>query len=669
MSEDKEKTTNELWDKLLDTKILAKGWHLARKSKNNFIEEFYEVDSFAAHLPDYLKEISNELRTETYWPKPLIHIEVPKTTLAVRPGSSASLEDRIVLSAIVYLIAKPIDERMKDEVYSYRLKEKYRRNKDSLFKESNVFDIPYLKKRTISQRIDPFESWYDNWPEFDEKSKKSFLEEGHDFMAVSDISAYFENIQIPILRDQLLTTLNNEPKIVNLLASFLESWVVKTHDGRPQHRGIPQGDEIFSFLGNLFLIPLDDEFRNFCKKHKAEYYRYMDDVRIFTEKENEAREAILLLNRELRALHLNVQSAKTKILKESNKEVSQNLIDERMDKLNDIINQIRGKKHLSGAQKEGYINQINQLAKQQRNEDSQSIIASKKYKPFKDALDSRFFRRWISAHIKLKSNYFTKRLIFEIINNPDIRITSRAISTIKTFPRHTSFSTQLFKFIKSDLNIFPHQESEIIRSFRYLSVIPENILEHCKDCAFDTSINFYIRIQSFYLLSRIDLSKDEYEKIYQLFETEPNQNVQVAMAGNMIKYKEKNREILQKLAFHPKSKVRKVGRYFYALKWNKEFAIQKLRYLFKNDNYGFSMKLCDNMPILYLLTYNRRLEFIKNREELKKRIELEKDKTTHIGHRCILNNIHGELSRPITNENMENPKEKYSQKTAEKEPW
>ena len=654
MSEDESPNTNKLWEQLLDTKNLTRGWHLARKFKNDFIEELYTTDAFAANLSNYLREISNNLKAETYYPKPLIHIEVPKTTLAVRPGSSASLEDRIILNTIIYLIAKPIDDEMMDEVYSYRLKEKYRKNKENLFKESSALDIPYLKKTTISRKIDPFESWYDNWPEFDEKSKKSFTERGHEFMAVSDISAYFENIQIPILRDQLLKMLTNEPKIVNLLVSFLESWVVKTHDGRAQHRGIPQGDEAFSFLGNLFLMPLDDKFRNFCKKYEAEYFRYMDDVRIFTKKENEAREAILLLNRELRALHLNVQSAKTKILKESNKEMSQNLIDNRLNKLNIIINKIKHKKPSSTAQRKIYTKQINQLAKQRRSKNSQKIIFSKR-KPLQDALDSRFFRRWISAHVNLKSAYFTKRLIFEITNNPDLRITKRAVSTIKTFPRHTFFSTKLFKFIESDLNIFSHQESEIIRSFRYLSIIPDNILNHCKLRAFDARSNFYVRIQSFYLLSRVDLSEDEYEKISQLFETETNQGVQIAMAGNMVKYKKKNSEILKKLVFHPSDKVRKIGTYFYQIKWNEKIATDKLKYLFSKD-YDTSMKLCDDMPILYLLTYNDTDKFMKIREKLIKCIKLEKNRTTHMGHRPILNNIYKELSPTPANENIQNPK-------------
>lgn len=657
MSDDKSQTTNELWEQLSDITHLKIGWHLAREDfKKAFTKELYIIDSFADNLENNLKEIHNKLRTTTYQPKPLIDTEVPKNPLAVRPGSSLSLEDRVVLNTIIYLIAEPIDSQIIDRVYSYRLKEDYKKSKDSLFKKSSVLDIPYLKKKTISKQIDPFEPWYENWPEFEKETKKSFLEKGHKFMAVSDISAYFENIQIPILRDQLLMMLNNEPKIVNLLTSFLESWAVRTHDGQPQWRGIPQGNEASSFLGNLFLIPLDNKFKDFCKKHKAEYFRYMDDVRIFTTKENESRDAILLLNRELKGLHLNVQSAKTKILQErkNKKEISKNLIDKYLDKIDIIISEIERKKSIPDAQRKKYIKQINQLAERRHNKNSQKTTPSKR-KPVEGGLDSRFFRRWVYAHLCLKSADFIKRLIFEIKNNPDPRITKWAINTTKTFPRRKAFSIELLKFIQSDSNTFPHQEAEIIMSFRYLSDIPDNILKHCKSRAFDQEANFYVRMQSFYLLSRVDLTKNEHKKICQLFETEPNQDVQIAMAGNMVKHEKNNIKILETLIFHPNDKVRKVGTYFRAIKWDKETAANKLGYLFENDNYGFSMKLCDNMPILYLLTYNERPEFIKSQEKLKKLIELEKDKTTHMGHRKILNKIHKELSRKITNKNIKKP--------------
>ena len=326
------------WGELLKDKALKAGWQLSRNdSKNDFIRLLYYTDTFTASFDDNLTEIKKRLSTHTYSFSPLYHIDVPKSTLAVRPGSLPRIEDRIVLHASIRLLALELDKLLPDAVHSYRLKKNPKGS--ALFRESDVLDIPYLKSKIIKKHIDPVDPWYLLWPEFDEKSKSSYLNDSYIYLAVSDISAYFENIQLPILRD-LLHKKGSErsTRIVNIVMEALEDWSIKTSYGQRQHRGIPQGTEISSFLGNIFLLPLDEEFAAFCETHDARYLRYMDDVRIFTKTYEDARKALSIMDRMIRSLHLNVQSAKTKILCESSdKEISRALSDPRLDEINDII--------------------------------------------------------------------------------------------------------------------------------------------------------------------------------------------------------------------------------------------------------------------------------------------------------------------------------------------
>ncbi len=248
---------NSLWEKLLKSDSLKRGWHLARDdSSSDFAEDLASVDLYAVDIKAELKELANRLATNTFKPKPLKRIEVPKGSLGFRPGSILSFPDRIVVSAIIYIIAEVIDKELPDSVFSWRLKKPIPR-KGPLFKESSILDLPYLKKKTIRFKISPFEPWYANWPEFDKVSRTTFRSTSYRFLATSDIAAYFENIQLPLLRDQLLRHLPNDPKIVNLLFSFLEVWAHKTDDGRTYLRGIPQGNFVSSFLGNIYLLPLE----------------------------------------------------------------------------------------------------------------------------------------------------------------------------------------------------------------------------------------------------------------------------------------------------------------------------------------------------------------------------------------------------------------------------
>ncbi len=648
--------SQKLWEKLTHEGNLKRGWHLAREdAKKAFIQEPYLIDAFTEDFENNILEIRNRLISGTYRPSPLIHIEIPKNSLATRPGSYISIDDSIVLHTIMFLIAQPVDTKLHDNVYSYRLKEKFADDKRSIFRETDLLDIPYLKRKTISTRLDPFDPWYLNWPEFDEKSRKSFEKQKLPFMATSDISAYFENIQIPILRDQLIQIFHDETKIVNSLVSFLEAWATKTSDGRAQWRGIPQGNSISSFLGNAFLIPVDKKFERFCQDKDAEYYRYMDDIRIFTKQEKDARQAVLELDRALKAQHLNAQSAKTKILKEQNKEISNALIDKRLDQMNLLIKDIHAlhkSQKLTQDKRKKLIKKANALVKESAARPNSQCILGIRKRPLNDSLDLRLFKRWVHAHISLNSPGYVKKILYEIKNNPDFKMTMLVTRTFKSFPGQMKLAEELFEFIKSDLNIFPHQEAEILEAFRFLSEIPQGIVDYCLSLAFDANRHFYVRVKALQLLTRVELSQKQYRDLLKLFNQETNQEVQVALAGNLVKFRGKHSEILKSLVFHPNEKVKRVGKYFRSIKWNQNTASRKINYLF-DKKYDLSLRLCDCMPELYLLSYIAAPEMRSIKKTLIRKLKENMDQLTHRGHRKQVQQLHQDLvsSYAPSNEN------------------
>lgn len=297
-----------LYKKLFDLELLKRAWHLSRAdARTDFIFDCYRYNDFAFNLENNLKSILHSLKTGTYHPKPLLKIDVPKSSLTVRPGSVPEIEDRIVTFAIIYLIAPILDKELPDTVYSYRLKAKP--DRDNIFEDKEVLEFTFLKKKTIQKRIQIIEPWYEQWPKFDTAVRYSYEEEGYNYLSVSDISAYFENIHLDILRDKLLKYLPNEQKLVNLLISILEFWTWRTHEGKNLGRGLSQGNTVSSFLANIYLLPLDRAFKTFSKKHDVKYFRYMDDVKILSKEENVARSVIFKMNEVLRDIHLNIQGS------------------------------------------------------------------------------------------------------------------------------------------------------------------------------------------------------------------------------------------------------------------------------------------------------------------------------------------------------------------------
>ena len=174
-------------------------------------------------------------------------------------------------------------------------------------------DIPFLRNVTIRQ-FDPFESWYDAWPAFDKTRRDAVLSKGYTHLTRTDITAYFENIDLRILENALREALPNEPLLIQLLVRILAAWTRRTEGGTPVGRGIPQGNDVSSFIANIYLLPLDKALTAFCKRHEATWFRYVDDIDVYTHSAEAARAVVFEINESLRSLHLNLQGSKTEIL-------------------------------------------------------------------------------------------------------------------------------------------------------------------------------------------------------------------------------------------------------------------------------------------------------------------------------------------------------------------
>ena len=448
-----------LWKELLSPDTITRGWHLARADvRQDFAQDLLSTDAYGQFLKQNVSETINRLRTGTYQARPLFRIEVPKGSLGFRPGSVLPIHDRVVLSAMTLLLASRVEEQLSDSVYSWRLKDPIPK-KGPIFRETDITDLPFLKKATVRSEVDPFEGWYRLWPEFDRATRTLFEEKGFRYLATSDIAAYFENIQLPILRDQLIKMFGDEAELVNLLCHFLESWSDRTTDGRPHHRGIPQGNFVSSFLGNLFLMPLDATIDKLAESKDIAYFRYMDDVRIFSKDRDTARIVVLVMARKLRELHLNVQTAKTKIYDERLGEIHRLLVDGRADQLSTLIEEIKTAYRGEEPPREEKVEitrRLNRIAHENPSSGHRILGARKPL----EGLTLRVFMRWITAHMLIGSDYYVGRLLFEISKSADAKLTRKLVATTKRFPRRRGIEMTIIRMIKRNEIIFPSQEAE-----------------------------------------------------------------------------------------------------------------------------------------------------------------------------------------------------------------
>ncbi|MBD3300269.1 MAG: hypothetical protein GF347_02875 [Candidatus Moranbacteria bacterium] len=264
------------------------------KSGKNPIPDPLRFSFLSLSEKNVIDKLKNEI-TKKYKPAPLLEIDVPKPNFTIRPMGRPILEDWILYQAIVDYLAKKIATKVSK--YSYSIK-RFTRSKN----EKNP------------------------WIEFDAFNRKCYAE-GFKYVVVSDITGYFEHIEIEMLKNKLLNYCkdDNYKNLVNFLCNnLLSHWSSKLVKGF----GLPQGPVASSFLGDVYLDMVDKEMSN---SRTRKYFRFMDDIRIFCKKEIEGRKALVDLIKILRKWNLSINAKKTKII--SKEKIENELFDPKKTQL------------------------------------------------------------------------------------------------------------------------------------------------------------------------------------------------------------------------------------------------------------------------------------------------------------------------------------------------
>lgn len=223
-------------------------------------------------------ERARQSTISSFQPDPLQVIRVPKTDLLTRAGGSPSLRDRIVFQAAVAPFAPAVERLLSANVFSARYAE---------------HSSKYFFRRST-----------DLYGDFIKKTREA-VDDGYSVVAITDVVAYFDNIDHSILFP-LLLRLDGPEEAIALLRILLRSW------GGNGQTGIPQGPNASRLLGNLYLVQVDHAVEN--SGLDIIYSRFLDDIRIAARSTAEARRAMSLLETEMMKHGLTLAASKTKIV-------------------------------------------------------------------------------------------------------------------------------------------------------------------------------------------------------------------------------------------------------------------------------------------------------------------------------------------------------------------
>ena len=220
--------TDNLYPEIFNMSNLILAWRKARKgkTKKHYVKEFEE------NLIKNLLELSEELKNQTYKPKPLktFILRDPKT----RKISKSDFRDRIIHHALVRVIEPIFDKTFIYDSCANRI------GKGNLFALKRFHK--FMRKVTIN------------------RSRKAFC-----FKA--DIKHYFQEVDHDILIHIIKRKISDE-KVIWLINQILDNF-------DNQEKGMPLGNLTSQFFANVYLNELDRFVKH---KIKAKHYiRYVDD--------------------------------------------------------------------------------------------------------------------------------------------------------------------------------------------------------------------------------------------------------------------------------------------------------------------------------------------------------------------------------------------------------
>lgn len=289
------------FEKIIINGVELNIWRAIKRLENDLRDDWFQDPLNFKHLVSkefFLERIKDSLGDSIiqYSPTSLAkHFTIPKSGYSTRPSIEVSFIDRILYQAYVDKLAENLDVSLDRKIYSFRY-------------NSGKGNDSYMFHYSIEQ-----------WKKYIYQTK-SILNDDKPFLVVADITNFFENININLLKKQFNGMVHNFKKstvessenlnsIIDNIVFLFNKWNDKSVNSE---FGIPQNRDASSFLANAFLSKLDKTMI-YSNGHSS-YYRYMDDIRIVCKTKSEAIKAIYDLSIAMRGLGLSLNSSKTKIL-------------------------------------------------------------------------------------------------------------------------------------------------------------------------------------------------------------------------------------------------------------------------------------------------------------------------------------------------------------------
>jgi RNA-directed DNA polymerase len=237
-----------LMDKVCALDTLEAAWSKVQANDGAAGVDGQSLERFAAQEELYLTELATALRDGSYRPQPVKRVEIPKGDGKTRPLGIPTVKDRIVQTAVKFVLEPIFEATFCPTSYGFR---------------------PRLGCRDALREV------------------AQLIGEGHTFVVDADLQSYFDTIPHERLMQRVEERIS-DGRILGLLRSWLVQDILRNMERWTPTEGTPQGAVISPLLANIYLHPLDQ--RMAARGYRM--VRYADDFVVLCKSREEAEAAL-----------------------------------------------------------------------------------------------------------------------------------------------------------------------------------------------------------------------------------------------------------------------------------------------------------------------------------------------------------------------------------------
>ncbi len=256
----------------ITSKLVFEAWRAVRRNRGAAGIDKVSIQMFEKNLDANLDRMMRELKQRTFVPLPARRVYIPKDAKGTkfRPLGIPAVRDRVAQEVLRRLLNPIFEARFHDHSYGFR------------------------PGRSCHQAVE---------------QALELGRQGYRYVLDADISGFFDNLShSAIMRE--LSDVVADGNILRLVEKFLRAGVMEGGKMRPTHVGTPQGGVVSPLLANIALNVLDWHLH----ERGFRFVRYADDFVVLCRNEDEAKEALALVEHFLAdRLGLSLSPEKTKV--------------------------------------------------------------------------------------------------------------------------------------------------------------------------------------------------------------------------------------------------------------------------------------------------------------------------------------------------------------------